>query len=109
MFAGVAPAETNGPSTADRGGRLMREGGLTMMIGMALFWGAIILGVVWLIRDGTEPQQRQPKETALTILHRRFAAGAVSLEEYRQRRDVLTGTTKPHSDQGVSSAAIEAQ
>ena len=78
-----------------------------MMIGMALLWGAIILGIVWLIRNGTEPQQRQPKETALTILDRRFAEGAVSLEEYRQRRDVLTGTTMPCSDQVVSSAATE--
>jgi putative membrane protein len=77
-----------------------------MMIGMALFWGAIILGIVWLIRNGTEPQQRQPKETALTILDRRFAEGAVSLEEYRQRRDVLTGTM-PRSDRVVSSPRPE--
>jgi putative membrane protein len=80
-----------------------------MMIGMALFWGAIILGVVWLIRNGTEPRQRQPKEAALTILDRRFAEGAISLEEYRERRDVLTGTTVPRADQGVGSAAIEAR
>ncbi len=25
-----------------------------MMLGMALFWGAIILGFVWLVRDGVE-------------------------------------------------------
>jgi putative membrane protein len=80
-----------------------------MMIGMALFWGAIILGIVWLIRNGTEPQQRQPRETALTILDHRLAEGAVSLEEYRERRNELTGTTAPRSDPGVNSAAIEAQ
>lgn len=80
-----------------------------MMIGMALFWGAIILGILWLIRNGTEPPQRQPKETALTILGRRFAEGAVSLEEYRQRRDVLAGTTMPRSDRGVSSPATGAR
>jgi len=80
-----------------------------MMIGMALFWGAIILGIVWLIRNGTEPQQRQPKETALTILDRRFAEGAVSPEEYRQRRDVLAGTTMTRSDRGVSSPATGAR
>jgi hypothetical protein len=68
-----------------------------MMIGMALFWGAIILGIVWLIRNGTEPQQRQPKETPLTILDRRLAEGSVSLEEYRERRNELTGTTMPRA------------
>ena len=77
-----------------------------MMIGMAIFWGAIILGIVWLIRNGTETQQRRAEETALTILDRRFAEGAVSLEDYRARRDVLTGTTVPRTDQRVGSAAI---
>jgi putative membrane protein len=80
-----------------------------MMIGMALFWGAIILGIVWLIRNGTDPQQRQPKETALTILDRRLAEGAVSLEEYRERRNELTATTMPRADQVTGSAAIEAR
>jgi uncharacterized membrane protein len=80
-----------------------------MMIGMALFWGAIILGIVWVIRNGTEPRTRQHEETALTILDRRFAEGAVSLEEYCERRNVLTGTTMPRSDQVTGSAAIEAR
>ncbi len=63
-----------------------------MMIGMGLFWLAIILGVVWLIREGVERRQPEaPSENALTILDRRFAEGAVSLDEYQQRRDVLTG------------------
>jgi uncharacterized membrane protein len=62
-----------------------------MMIGMVLFWLAIILGVVWLVRDGIERQQpAQPRETALALLDRRFAEGAISLDEYTQRRDVLT-------------------
>jgi uncharacterized membrane protein len=63
-----------------------------MMIGMGLFWLALILGVVWLIRDGVQGRpQETPSENALTILDRRFAEGAVSLDEYQQRRDVLTG------------------
>jgi len=80
-----------------------------MMIGMALFWGAIILGIVWLIRNGAETHQRQTEETALTILDRRFAEGAISLEDYRERRDVLTGTTVPRTDQRVGSTAVEAR
>ena len=74
-----------------------------MMIGMAFFWGAIILGIVWLIRNGTEPQQRQPKETAVMILNRRFAEGALSLDDYHQRRGVLTGAAAPRSDQDINS------
>ena len=62
-----------------------------MMIGMGLFWLALIVGVAWLIRDGFDHRQQQPEETALAILDRRFAEGAVSLDEYRQRRDVLAG------------------
>lgn len=62
-----------------------------MMIGMGLFWLAIILGAVWLVRDGAGLRQREaPSENALTILDRRFAEGTVSLDEYKQRRDVLT-------------------
>ena len=67
-----------------------------MMIGMGLFWLAIILGLVWLARDGIERRhQESPIENALTILDRRFAEGAVSLDEYHQRRDVLTGAAAP--------------
>ena len=67
-----------------------------MMIGMALFWLAIILAVVWLVRDSIERRQQEaPSENALTILDRRFAEGTVSLNEYKQRRDVLTGAEAP--------------
>jgi flagellar biogenesis protein FliO len=48
-----------------------------MMIGMGIFWLAIILGVVWLVRDSVERRQPEaPSESALTILDRRFAEGA---------------------------------
>ena len=74
-----------------------------MMIGMGLFWLAVILGVVWLARDGFDRRQQQPEDTALAILDRRFAEGAVSLDEYRQRRDVLTGPTVPRQRPDVTS------
>ena len=73
-----------------------------MMIGMGL-WLAVIIGFVWLVRDGVERQQQPPKETALTILERRCAEGAVSLEEYQQRHDVLTGTAVPRVGVDVAS------
>ena len=65
-----------------------------MMFGMVLFWCAIILGIVWLVRDGSTRQPEQQDETALTILDRRFAEGALSPDEYHQRRNVLTGAGK---------------
>jgi uncharacterized membrane protein len=63
---------------------------MPMMFGMALFWGAIILGFVWLVRDGIGRRQERHEETALTILDRRFAEGTLSPDEYQQRRSVLT-------------------
>ena len=77
-----------------------------MMIGMGLIWLAIILGAVWLVRDSTEPRQQEaPSENALTILDRRFAEGAVSLDEYKQRREVLTGAAAPSVARAVTSPA----
>ena len=66
------------------------------MIGTGLFWLAVIVGVAWLVRDGFDHRQQQREETALAILDRRFADGAISLDEYRQRRGVLTGAGAQH-------------
>jgi uncharacterized membrane protein len=77
-----------------------------MMIGMGLLWLAIIFGVVWLVRDGLE--QRRPEaasENALAILDCRFAEGAVSLDEYEHRRDVLTGAAAPSAARAVTPSA----
>ncbi len=63
-----------------------------MMLAMGIFWLAVILGFFWLLRDGVERRQQPSGETALTLLDRRFAEGTVSLDEYRRRRNVLTGT-----------------
>lgn len=62
---------------------------IAMMIGMALFWGLVILGIVWLIRSA--PWGHHSHGSPLEILDRRFAAGEMSAEEYRERRNVLQG------------------
>lgn len=80
---------------------------VAMMIGMVLFWGAVILGIAWLVRDGVVHGQRRPEETALTILDRRFAEGAVSLDDYHQRKDVLVGAAAPRSGRGVNADESE--
>jgi putative membrane protein len=63
-----------------------------MMIGMVIFWGAIILAVVWLIRGGAERATRKQEATPLEMLDLRFAEGQMSVEEYRERRAELSGT-----------------
>ena len=62
---------------------------IEMMIVMVLFWVAIVFGVIWLIRGpvGVRPEER--RETATEVLERRFAEGAISVEDYRARREVL--------------------
>jgi uncharacterized membrane protein len=73
-----------------------------MMVVMVLFWGAVIFGVFWLIR-GTARGDWGPKETAagkesaVEILERRFAEGAMTGEEYQARREVLVNGTAASS------------
>ena len=76
-----------------------------MMAVMVLFWGAVIFGIAWLIRSvsggGPAPSGETPvsRETAVQILERRFAEGALTLEDYRERRAVLVnGTAEPNAN-----------
>lgn len=73
---------------------------LLMMIPMLLFWGAIIVGVVWLVRSTTAGQAMKgggpvSKESPVEILERRFAEGAMTLEDYQARREVLVSGGSP--------------
>ncbi len=72
-----------------------------MMIWMVIFWGAIVFGIVWLVRNNSE--RRVPREPEpLEILDRRFAEGTISFDEYRERTAILTDhqprDTNPHID-----------
>lgn len=68
-----------------------------MMVVMVLFWGAVIFGIVWLIRGvargGPAGETPVSRETALQVLERRFAEGALTVEDYRARREVLVDGT----------------
>ena len=74
---------------------------LVMMPLMLLFWGAIIVGVVWLVRggvrSGSTPTEQVSRESPVEILERRFAEGAITPEDYKARRGVLVngGTAEP--------------
>ena len=65
---------------------------IVMMLWMVFFWGAVIFGVVWLARGGSfESRRMERMESPLETLDRRFAEGAMSVDEYHERRETLTG------------------
>ena len=77
----------------------MHDGGvgwwwIPMMLGMVLFWGAIILGIIWLARGGFDGRRRERRETPSEILDRRFAEGEISAEDYHERREVVAKTSR---------------
>jgi len=77
---------------------------VVMMLGMIVFWAAVIFGVVWLLRSGMSRSSTagDPEET----LARRLAEGAISVEEYEERRAALSdGRGQPHT--GDRRAAAE--
>ena len=69
--------------------------GLMMALGllsMFAFWGAIIVGIVLLVRwlTGTNAGPNDAEEDpALEALRRRYAAGEISHEEYERMRKAL--------------------
>jgi putative membrane protein len=62
---------------------------IVMMLGMVLFWGLVVVGIVWLLREATGRGHHGPGGDPLEILDRRLAEGQVSVEEYEQRRKIL--------------------
>jgi putative membrane protein len=66
---------------------------ILMMFVMVLFWAAVIFGIVWLVRGRPDGWREARKETPTEILERRFAEGGMSVEEYRERREVISGGT----------------
>jgi putative membrane protein len=65
---------------------------IVMMLGMVLFWGLVILGVIWLVREYGRPSRGSAgPDDPLTILQRRFANGEMTSKEYEERRRVLSG------------------
>ena len=63
---------------------------VVMMIWMALFWGAVIVGIVWLVRGASDWGRAARRESPIEILDRRFAEGVISADEYHERREVMT-------------------
>lgn len=61
-------------------------------LGMILFWGLLILGIVWLVRAfaGTGRSTDSHERSAREILDARFARGEIDEEEYGRKRKQLT-------------------
>jgi uncharacterized membrane protein len=98
-MANVLIADTWGMHGGDFG-----AGWMILMMGlMVLFWAAVILGIVWLVRGGFEGRRERQEQgrmpTASELLERRFAEGAISVDEYRERRELIAkGSVDPNGD-----------
>ncbi|GAA0229682.1 hypothetical protein GCM10009527_027740 [Actinomadura nitritigenes] len=75
-----------------------------MAVGMVLFWGLLIFGIVMLVRFlGSSPSRTQtppaqpphPSASGEQILAERYARGEINAEEHQERLDVLRGTARP--------------
>ena len=64
--------------------------GIGMMLMMILFWGLIIVGLVfgirWLVAEGRESRS----DTALDILRQRYARGEINKEEFETKKQELS-------------------
>jgi len=64
-------------------------GWIVMSLSMAIFWGGLILVVVWGVRQFT-PGSGRGRPDPTTILEERFARGEISKEELEEGRRVLS-------------------
>jgi putative membrane protein len=78
---------------------------IVMMFVMVLFWAAIILGIVWLARGAFDGWGGPRRETPTDILERRFAEGAISVEDYHERREVIGHATRLDKGAGPAPGA----
>jgi putative membrane protein len=61
-----------------------------MGLGMLLFWGLVIAGGIWLAREFADRRRDdRGRPTALDTLDQRLAEGAISVEQYEERRTAL--------------------
>ena len=66
---------------------------ILMMLGMVAFWGLVIVGIVWLVRELAGRHERAATTVGpLELLDRRLAEGQISPDEYEERRRILTGS-----------------
>ncbi len=59
--------------------------GWTMMI---LLWAAIVVLIIWAIRSAGATRS-VPRNEAIALLERRFAAGEIDRDEFEEKKHVL--------------------
>jgi putative membrane protein len=65
---------------------------IVMMLGMVVFWGLVIFGIVWLVRESSGVHRHHGAvDDPRMILDRRLAEGEISVREYQARRKTLGG------------------
>ena len=73
-------------------------GWMMMGLGMVLFWGLVIFAIVWIVRTvaGDNRRSERPDATRqrspLETLDRGLAEGTIDVEDYKERRRILTGS-----------------
>ena len=65
-----------------------------MMIGMVLFWGFVVWGLMSLVRS-QGPSRDAQRTSPGRIVAERFAAGDIDSGEYHQRLDALRSSKTP--------------
>ena len=90
-----------------------------MTISMVLFWGAVIFGIVMLVRyfgrSGQPPAEPRPPQSLESpqsperLLAERFARGEIDEEEYRRRLAVLQGKGRATDGQARPPAETSAR
>lgn len=64
------------------------------LLSMLFFWGiliaAIVFGVKWLSNQG-QANQKQPSDSAMEILEKRYANGEIDEKEFRKIKNNLKG------------------
>ena len=90
-----------------------------MTVSMILFWGAVIFGIVMLVRhfgrSGQPPAEPRPPQSPESpqsperLLAERFACGEIDEEEYRRRLAVLRGEGRPADGQARPPAGTSAR
>ena len=85
-----------------------------MTVSMVLFWGAVIAGIVLLVRHFARGGQQTPAPpsqpaTPEQLLAGRFARGEIDEEEYQRRLAVLHGGGQATDDQARPAAGSSAR
>lgn len=56
---------------------------------MIVFWMLVIAGIVFIVRLVAGGEKRNPEETALDILKKRYARGEISKEEFEEKKKAI--------------------